>query len=531
MAHGQGNSNRNNKVHQERHQESNNRNNHKSRSDYRPSRDNRGSYRLSGETNDSFMRQNINFEGLGINVAPKEKKYSEKKEHVDFLETREPRDINKEGGMQQRDFKNTLKPASPRNFFVFDIETIPCVETARSFLNLSPEINEEEVLSQLTAYHNEITNGQNDFFRQLFHKVVCISFIAGTIHPMKGGREKYIIKSLKTGGRKGETEEEILRGVFTFLQKHPSRLISFNGRGFDLPVLQYRAMKYGIEAKWIYNDGYYNYNHRYSIEKHCDLLDMFSNFGASARVKISEVASLLNIPSKLGSVNGSDVFPMFKEGKLEEICNYCEHDVITTFIMYIRFMQHAGKVSGEGYNIIIDNLLTLLKSPEAPSHHVIFVEEFLKRNKGNPHISVSNTSPDKETDSSSSENTQEKEGISSHEFENEEISDNQNIASENSKNYEDFEDITAYDHTSSTDDEARTNAEEFTDLESENFDNSAAYAPQQENMQDNKVDEISSLLNIDENDFHKEISEVNFPEENNNTATETLSNEEIKKEK
>ena len=277
-------------------------------------------------------------------------------------------------------------PPAPRNFFVFDIETIPCIETARTFLNLGSEVSDEEVVAKLTAYHSQATGGQNEFFRQLFHKVVCISFIAGTIFPLKGGKEKYTIKTIRSGGRKGESEEEILREIFAYLNKHPSRLISFNGRGFDLPVLQYRAMKYGIDARWIYNDGYYNYNHRYSIEKHCDLLEMFSNYGASARVKMAEVAALFKLPCKNNGVDGSQVYTLYKEGKLEEIADYCEADVITTYILYLRFMQHSGKLSQEGYNIVIDNLLKMLKDEQSPAHHVLFAEQFLAMNNGDVHI-------------------------------------------------------------------------------------------------------------------------------------------------
>lgn len=299
---------------------------------------------------------------------------------------------------------------APKNFFVFDIETVPCLETARNFFNLTNETSDEEVIAKLTAYHLQITNGQNEFFRQLFHKIVCISFVAGVIFPLKGGKEKYIIKSIKTGGRNNESEEEILRGVFAYLAKHPSRLISFNGRGFDMPVLQYRAMKYGIDAKWIYNDGYYNYNHRYSIEKHCDLLDMFSNFGASARVKMSEVAALFKIPAKDG-IDGSMILPLYKEGKIEEICNYCETDAIATYILYLRFMQHSGKLSAEGYNIVIENLCNLLKGEGAPAHQSLFAENFLKINSGNVFIKTTEekTSPKEETAEETKEETPEEE--------------------------------------------------------------------------------------------------------------------------
>ena len=280
--------------------------------------------------------------------------------------------------------------SSPKNFFVFDIETVPCIQTARTLLNLGQDVSEDEVATKLTAYHSEITGGANEFHRQLFHKVVCVSFIAGTIYPLKGGKEKYIVKTIRSGGRNGESEEEILQGVFSYLSKHPSRLISFNGRGFDMPVLQYRAMKYGIDARWIYNDGYYNYNHRYSIEKHCDLLEMFSNFGASARVKMSEVSALFKIPCKNNGVDGSNVYSLFKEGKLNEIADYCESDVISTYVLYLRFMQHSGKLSAEGYNIVLDNLINLLNQEGSPDAHKLFASQFLAMNDGNIHLKLHN---------------------------------------------------------------------------------------------------------------------------------------------
>jgi hypothetical protein len=154
-----------------------------------------------------------------------------------------------------------------------------------------------------------------------------------------------------------------------------------------MPVLQYRAMKYGIDAKWIYSDGYYNYNHRYSIEKHCDLLEMFSNFGASARVKMSEVCALFKIPCKNG-VESSNIQDLFKAGKISEIADYCEIDVITTYVLYLRFMQHSGKLSAEGYNICLDNLCNMLKSEEGTSAQILFVESLMQMNAGNPHLTV-----------------------------------------------------------------------------------------------------------------------------------------------
>ena len=265
----------------------------------------------------------------------------------------------------QKSFNRNL---GSQSFFVFDIETIPCIETAKKLLSLDQNTTEDEVVQKLKEYHLEITQGQNDFFRQPFHKVVCVSFIAGQFVTGKDGKERYTIKHLKTGGRNNETEEEIIRGIFEYLAKHNSRLISFNGRGFDLSVLQYRAMKYGIEAGWIYEGGVHNYNHRFATEKHFDLLDNFSNFGASARVKMSEIAALLSVPCKQNG-DGSEVYEMFKAGKIEDICNYCETDVLATYVMYLKFQRHAGKITQANYQGAINELILKFKDGEDVLHH------------------------------------------------------------------------------------------------------------------------------------------------------------------
>jgi 3'-5' exonuclease len=286
---------------------------------------------------------------------------------------------------------NFNRSPSTGNFVVFDIETVPCVDSARNLLNLGSEVSDSEVIERLTEYHRDITGGLNEFHRQPFHKVVCISFISGSIgYYGNSDKEKYTIKTIRSGGRNGETEEEILRKFFSYLEtmanRQSLRLISFNGRSFDMPVLQYRAMKYGIDARWIFSDGLYNYNHRYSIDKHCDLLEMFSNFGASARIKMSEVCALLNIPCKSNGVDGSQVHNLFGEGKLNEIADYCETDVVATFILYLRFVHHSGKLSVDGYNIVLDNLINLLKKEEQAAVHKEFIDKFFDMNQGNIHI-------------------------------------------------------------------------------------------------------------------------------------------------
>ena len=148
------------------------------------------------------------------------------------------------------------------------------------------------------------------------------------------------------------------------------RLVSFNGRTFDLPVLKYRAMLHGVSAKWLYDSGdkWNNYGSKYSLDWHCDLLDAFSDFGASARVKMQEVSALFGIPSKL-DCDGGDVDAMFSSGRISEIRDYCELDVVNTYVLYLRYMFHRGTLNMEGYEQSLDELLDFMTMNQDEKPH------------------------------------------------------------------------------------------------------------------------------------------------------------------
>ncbi len=168
-----------------------------------------------------------------------------------------------------------------QNLFIFDIETIPDLEAARNLLNL-PNASDEELRQGLIDYHLKITDGKNSFLRQPFHQVICISFIEAEIIRQEDGSESYNLIDIRSGGDLESTEADLVRGFFRHLHKKSCRLVSFNGRVFDLPVLKYRAMKHKVDASWLYKAGdkWSNYNSRYSFEWHCDLCEAFSDLVA-----------------------------------------------------------------------------------------------------------------------------------------------------------------------------------------------------------------------------------------------------------
>lgn len=247
-----------------------------------------------------------------------------------------------------------------QSLFVFDIETVPDTDAVYNLTGCKSD-DVHELRKALEQYHLDITDGKNPFPRQPFHKVVAISFLEAEIH-RTGQQEQYILKELRSGGKNDSDEKELVQGFFQHLKRKLPRLISFNGRGFDLPVLKYRAMVHEVDAGWLYNSGdkWNSYTSRYSMDWHCDLLESLSDFGASAKVKLNEVCSVLGIPGKVG-VDGSKVTDMYDNNEIEAIRNYCETDVLNTYMVYLRYMQHRGTLSKKHYDEAMDDIKALLE--------------------------------------------------------------------------------------------------------------------------------------------------------------------------
>ena len=260
-----------------------------------------------------------------------------------------------------------------QNLFVFDIETIPDTDAVPNLTGVEdPDIAARR--QALEAYHLDVTGGKNAFPRQPFHKVVAISFLSAEIErdPVTGGSiEHYHLHELRSGGEETYDEKRLLQGFFSYFERLKPRLVSFNGRGFDLPVLKYRAMVHGISApslnlaanKWEH------YTSRYAVDWHCDLLEALSDFGASARVKLNEVCAVLGLPGKFG-VDGADVAGMFDAGRLKDIRDYCETDVLNTYLVYLRWQLHRGVLSVESHDAAVAGVITYIEAEQASRPHL-----------------------------------------------------------------------------------------------------------------------------------------------------------------
>lgn len=123
--------------------------------------------------------------------------------------------------------------------------------------------------------------------------------------------------------------------------------VTFNGRGYDLPLLELAAYRYGISIPAWFNVNARNYEqsrNRYNLDAHIDLMDLFSNYGATRVVGgLNVLANIVGKPGKTG-VDGSQVQGMYDEGKAEEINDYCRCDVLDTYFVFLRSRVLLGKL-------------------------------------------------------------------------------------------------------------------------------------------------------------------------------------------
>lgn len=162
--------------------------------------------------------------------------------------------------------------------------------------------------------------------------------------------------SVKRIGIIGDDKDEpgVLADFARFLDRHKPTLVTFNGRGFDLPVIAARSMKHGLPLNYYYRDRDVRY--RFSTEGHLDLLDFLSDFGASKRSRLDVWAKLTGMPGKVG-VDGKDVGPLVHAGRVQEVKDYCLCDVVQTAGVLLRTQLVRGELTQDSYRTAMAGLM------------------------------------------------------------------------------------------------------------------------------------------------------------------------------
>jgi 3'-5' exonuclease len=245
-----------------------------------------------------------------------------------------------------------------RPIAAFDIETIPDPDVGRRVMGLQG--SDREVVQAMVEQRESETEGRSQYPQLPFHRVVIVGI--AWLDPAT--------KRFKLGTVAGDAMDEkaILEGFFNMLARShkPPRLVSWNGGGFDVPVMRYRAMLHGIQApefyrkegEWKWN----NYHNRYH-DMHVDLMQVLAGFGASTFQSLERVCSLLGIPAK--EFIQAPLYEHVLDDDVDTVKEYCKLDCLSTLLVFLNWTLHTGQLSRD----MLSEFLVVIKEAVAAEEH------------------------------------------------------------------------------------------------------------------------------------------------------------------
>jgi predicted PolB exonuclease-like 3'-5' exonuclease len=245
----------------------------------------------------------------------------------------------------------------------FDIETIPDVAGLRLLRGGDPGQSDAEVYAAEIA--ERAARNKSDFMPLHLQRVLVISCVFR-------GSQGLRVRSFVDLEREGRSEEgEVIQSFFDRVDDHRPQLVSWNGGGFDLPVLQQRGLRHGVVAGRYWDMGdddreqrYNNYISRYHL-RHIDLMDLLAMYQSRANAPLDAMAKLCGFPGKLG-MDGAQVYGAYLEGRRDEIRRYCETDAMNTYLLWLRFEKMRGRLDRAGYRREIELARAAVSRIEEP---------------------------------------------------------------------------------------------------------------------------------------------------------------------
>jgi 3'-5' exonuclease len=185
------------------------------------------------------------------------------------------------------------------------------------------------------------------FPKHIYHSIVCIGALIA--HREADHWAVDAVGAPHVGER---TEKQLIIAFCDKIAELSPQLVTFNGNSFDLPVLRYRAMVHGVSALGLSTRPYF---HRYT-EDAIDLCDALSSFSSQSKATLHEISRVMGLPGKPKGFDGGEVERYFREGKIEEIAEYSEADVVGTYQVWLRYELFRGSLSQDAFEASERNL-------------------------------------------------------------------------------------------------------------------------------------------------------------------------------
>ena len=245
-----------------------------------------------------------------------------------------------------------------RPIVAFDIETIPDPDIGRRVQGLSGD--DHAVVHEMVRLRLEETDGRTEYPQLPFHRVVTIG--VAYLDPESSSFRLAVL------GGNAMDEHSHLEGFFSMFGEEGSgpRLVSWNGSGFDLPVIRYRSMLHGISAPEFYRTDeewkWNNYQNRFH-DMHVDLMDVLSGYGASARAGLGRICELLGIPGK--AFLTEPIYDHILRGEQDIVEEYCKLDCLDTLLVFLRWLTHTGQLSPDRLRADVEMIRRSLDEEDA----------------------------------------------------------------------------------------------------------------------------------------------------------------------
>lgn len=231
----------------------------------------------------------------------------------------------------------TARPA----YIVFDIETVPDGALLARVRYPEEDLTPEQAIERAQEEERQRSNGTSDFVPWSFQipVAVCMAPVGADFR----------LQGLHVLDEPHYRTAAQVRTFWKLVNHHSqARLVTFNGRCFDLPVMELSAFRYGVSAVGSFGEARKRYG-----ERHIDLLELLTNYGA---VRLAGGLDLLSkILGKPGKVEtkGHQVYDLYRRGKLAEINAYCCFDVLDTYFVFLRTRVLVGALPLDAEQVIV----------------------------------------------------------------------------------------------------------------------------------------------------------------------------------
>ena len=237
-----------------------------------------------------------------------------------------------------------------KSVIIWDLETIPDLRGFAAANDLAGKTDAEirEVLG-------------SKFPKHIYHSILCIGALVAHRE-----NDHWVVDALGAPHIGERTEKQLITAFCDKIAELTPQLITFNGNSFDLPVLRYRAMINEVSAPGLFFRPYFN---RYT-EDALDLCDVLSSFAPHTKASLNELSKIMGMPGKPDNIDGSEVEQYFLDGKIKEIADYCETDVVNTYRVWLRYELFRGRLDDVGFKASELHLIEFIKRHENTKQHL-----------------------------------------------------------------------------------------------------------------------------------------------------------------